>query len=90
MPKQLQNLKMLVCSPHNYSGIVGGREENFEVLSLFEHNYCEKKFSKRKAFLQHHLQESCILPNYTTKLLCTADNTGEISEPDNFLDIHVI
>ena len=40
MLKQPHNLKILVCTPHNYGDIVGGRDKNFEVLRLFEHRYC--------------------------------------------------
>ena len=36
MLKQPRNLKILVCTPHNYGDIVGGRDKNFEVLRLYD------------------------------------------------------
>ena len=38
-----QNIEILVCTPHNYGGIVGGRDKNFEVLKPFLHRYHEKQ-----------------------------------------------
>ena len=39
-------VEILVCSLHNYGGIVGDRDTNFEVLRPLEHRYLE-------FFLQH-------------------------------------
>ena len=36
--KRPQNFGILVCNPHNYGGIVGGRDKNFEVSRPFKHS----------------------------------------------------
>jgi hypothetical protein len=48
--KRPRNLKIAVCTIHNYGGTVCGRDKIVEVSRTFEHRYCEKKISKRDFF----------------------------------------